>query len=329
MATGPVNQRLRLQHLKFVISVAEWGSMARAAKHLAVSQPVVSKVIADLENMLGVPLFDRSSRGVEPTSYGRALLKRSIALFDDLTTSVDEIKFMANPASGELRIGSTEPLLAGPGAAVMKRLWQRYPGVNFRIVEADSATLLNRDLPERHIELALVPLLSSFANKELDATILFKDRLCVVVGKKSPCAHRRGITLADLLDQPWCVAPSSVGTLLTDAIRASNLNMPRVAFTTTTSHLLLQLLESGEFVGHFGERLLQFFVDRFAVKILPIELPVEPFAVAIVRVKNRSISPLARLFIDCAREITEPLTKPRSVKRRGGKSARRPTNVAG
>ena len=63
-------------------AVAEWRSMQRAAKNLAISQPVVSKTIADLEAVLGVRLFDRTPQGVEPTPYGRALLKRSIAIFD-------------------------------------------------------------------------------------------------------------------------------------------------------------------------------------------------------------------------------------------------------
>jgi DNA-binding transcriptional LysR family regulator len=68
MLTGIVGHRLKLQHLKVVMAVAEWGSIAKAAKHLAISQPVVSKVIADLEDVLGVRLFDRSSQGVEPTA---------------------------------------------------------------------------------------------------------------------------------------------------------------------------------------------------------------------------------------------------------------------
>ena len=101
--------RLKLQHLRVLMAVAEWGSMAKAAKHLAISQPVVSKVVSDIEDILGVPLFDRSPQGVEPTAYGRALLRRSVAVFDDLRTGLEEIKFMADPSAGELRIGSTEP----------------------------------------------------------------------------------------------------------------------------------------------------------------------------------------------------------------------------
>jgi DNA-binding transcriptional LysR family regulator len=310
--TELVGHRLKLQHLKVMTVVAEWGSMAKAAKHLAISQPVISKVIADLEDMLGVRLFDRSPQGVEPTLYGRALLKRSVALFDDLKASVDEIKFLADPTAGELRIGGTEPLLAGLGAAVIERLSRQYPRIIFHVVQADSATLINRDLPERRIELAIVPLLSPFVNDDLEATILFQDHMRVVVGMKSCWARRRRVTLADLIDEPWCVARSSLGSMTADAFASSGLKAPRITVSTTAAHLLLQLLESGRFVGHFGDGLLHFFANRFAVKKLPIELPIQPFAIAIVTLKNRTVSPVAQLFVDCAHEVAKPLAKRQS-----------------
>jgi DNA-binding transcriptional LysR family regulator len=310
--TELIGHRLKLQHLRIVAAVAEWGSMAKAAQHLAISQPVVSKVIADLEGMLGVRLFDRSPQGVEPTLYGRALIKRSVAIFDDLKSGVDEIKFLADPTAGELRIGSTEPLLAGLGFAVIDRLCRQYPRIVFDVVQADSTTLLNRDLPERRIELAIVPLLSPAVGEDLAATVLFQDRLRVVVGMNSPWAHRRRTTLADLIDEPWCVARSPLGSQISDVFPASGLKRPRIAVTTTTAHLLFQLLETGRFVGHFGEGLVYFFAKRFAVKKLPIELPLAPFAMAIVTLKNRTISPMAQLFIDCAREVAKPLIKRRS-----------------
>jgi DNA-binding transcriptional LysR family regulator len=310
--TELIGHRIKLQHLRIVTAVAEWGSMAKAAQHLAISQPVVSKVIADLEEMLGVRLFDRSPQGVEPTLYGRALLKRSVAIFDDLQTSVDEIKFLADPTAGELRIGSTEPLLAGLGFAVIDRLCRQYPRIVFDVVQADSTTLLNRDLRGRRIELALVPLLSSAVGEDLETTVLFQDHLRVVVGTNSPWAHRRRITLADLVDEPWCVARSPLGSQMSDVFPASGLAKPRIAVTTTTAHLLFQLLETGRFVGHFGDGLLYFFAKRFAVKKLPIELPLAPFTIAIITLKNRTISPVAQLFIDCAREVAKPLLMRRS-----------------
>src|SRR5579859_5222076 len=200
MRSDVVGHRLKLQHLRVVMAVAEWGSMQKAAKQLAISQPVVSKVIADIESVLGVRLFDRSPQGVEPTSYGRALLKGGVAVFDELRTSLDEIKFLSDPTAGELRIGSTEPILAGLGAAVIERMSQQYPRIDFRVVQADTAVLLGRELPERRIELAIVPLVSKVAGEDhLEATVLFEDRLRLVVGMTSRWAKRRKITLAELI----------------------------------------------------------------------------------------------------------------------------------
>jgi DNA-binding transcriptional LysR family regulator len=85
------DHRLKLPQLNALIAVAQAGSMAKAAKHLATSQSVISKAVGDLENTLGVRLFDRKPPGVELTLYGRPLLKRGIAIFDDIRTSVGEI----------------------------------------------------------------------------------------------------------------------------------------------------------------------------------------------------------------------------------------------
>src|ERR1041385_3886409 len=81
-----ISRRIKLRHLNVLLAVIEQGSMVKAAERLAITQPVVSKAIADLESLLGVQLVDRGPQGIEPTLYGRALLKRSVSIFDDLKT---------------------------------------------------------------------------------------------------------------------------------------------------------------------------------------------------------------------------------------------------
>jgi DNA-binding transcriptional LysR family regulator len=309
MLPDMIGPRLKLQHLRIVMAVAEWGSMQQAARHLAISQPVVSKIIAELEDVLGVRLFDRSPQGVEPTRYGRALLKRSVAVFDELRTGVDEIRFLADPTVGELRIGSTEPLLAGFGLAVIERLWRQHPLIDFRVVEAGSSVLLARELPERHIDLALVPLAGTVVPDDQEATILFEDNSRVIVGTNNPLARRRRVTLADLVDEPWCVARSAIGSHVADAFGAAGLPAPRLALTATSVHLMFQLLEGGRFVGHFGDKMLHFYTNRFALRRLPVELPATPFSVAVVTVKNRTVSPVAQIFVDCARDVAGTLAR--------------------
>src|SRR5947209_11854572 len=107
-----IGRRLRLRDLHVFFTVAQRGSMAKAAAQLGVSAPTVSEVIADLEHGLGVRLFDRSQQGVEPTAYGRALLKRTVIVFDELKQSIRDIEFLSNPSVGELKIGCPDSIAA-------------------------------------------------------------------------------------------------------------------------------------------------------------------------------------------------------------------------
>src|SRR5512141_2174901 len=89
-----VGRRLKLRDLHILSAVVQWGSMAKAASHLGMSQPAVSESIASLESALRVRLLDRSTRGVEPTRYAHALLKRSDVVFDELRQGIRDIEFL-------------------------------------------------------------------------------------------------------------------------------------------------------------------------------------------------------------------------------------------
>src|SRR5262245_52218097 len=106
-----VGRRLTLRDLNILLAVAEAGSMAKGATRLAISQPAISRAIADMEHTLGVRLLDRSPQGIEPTQYGRALLKRGVAVFDELKQGVQDIEFLSDPGAGELQIGASTALM--------------------------------------------------------------------------------------------------------------------------------------------------------------------------------------------------------------------------
>src|SRR5689334_2700950 len=113
-----IERRLKLHHLRVLMAVVQMGSMHKAAEHLGTSQPAVSRSISDLEHALGVRLLDRSRVGVEATQYGRAIIKRGVAVFDELRQGVKDIEFLADPTAGELRIGCTEGVASGPAFAI-------------------------------------------------------------------------------------------------------------------------------------------------------------------------------------------------------------------
>src|SRR5262245_57450780 len=96
-----IERRKRLHHLRRLLAVVQAGSMGKAAKQLATSQPAISRSISDLESTIGVRLLDRTPQGIEPTPYGRALLKRSISVFDELAQGIKDIRFLADPSVGQ------------------------------------------------------------------------------------------------------------------------------------------------------------------------------------------------------------------------------------
>jgi DNA-binding transcriptional LysR family regulator len=147
-----IGRRLKPHELHIFLAVAERGNMAKAAEYLSISRPVVSKAIASLEQIVGVPLFDRNASGVEPTRYGAALQRRAIGLFDELRQTVNELSFLANPNSGELRIGCTEVLAGGFVAALIADITARYPGLAIR-TELGSVVQQYPPLRERRCEL--------------------------------------------------------------------------------------------------------------------------------------------------------------------------------
>jgi len=307
-----IGRRLKLQDVHILLATVQWGSMAKAAEHLGMSQPVVSRSIAGLEHTLGVRLLERSRNGVEPTMYGRALLAHGLAAFDDLKQGVRAIEFLADPTAGEVRVGCPEAIAAGLLLAVIDRFSRQCPRVVVSVTAADNMSPEYRPLRERKVDFLLGGTMKSFAEDDLDAEILYQDRLYIVSGRENRWARRRKIELAELADEPWLLSPSSIySSRLADAFHAAGLAAPKGSVRTYSHHQRISLLATNRFVGVLSGSVLRFNADRFPLRVLPIDLAVPPWSVAIVTLKNRTVSPVVQTFIDCVRDVAKPLAKER------------------
>jgi len=303
-------RRLKLSDLRLFQAVAEHGGMAKAAVHLNISQPAVSKAIAALENTLGVRLLDRNPQGVAPTVYGLALLDGGVAVFDELIKSVKQIEFLADPGAGELRIGCTEAGAAGFVPAVISRLSESYPRVVFRVTTADPVTLVERELPQRKVELAVGALPGLSPAGDIDATLLFDDRHFVMAGERNKWVRRRNVKLADLVHEPWILPPpdSLMGTYIAKAFRGHGLEPPRSQVVSFSIPLCHHLLATGRFLT-MHPAVMARLGKYLPLKRVAVDFAGIPRPIGIMTLKNRTLSPLARLFIDCAREMAIPLSK--------------------
>jgi DNA-binding transcriptional LysR family regulator len=304
-----IERRLSLHDLRVLLSVIDAGSMGKAARRLATSQPAISRSIAELESALGVRLLDRTPQGIEPTDYGRALLRRGISVFDELTQGIKDIRFIADPTSGELRIGASIAIAAGFVSTVINRLYRRFPGLSFQVLSTDTATA-SRALLDRHVDVAVVHVIEPLPEELLDAETLLQDPHVVVAGTQNPLLRRRGLKLGDLMHEPWSlpISDSPYGSVVLEAFRAQGLQVPRTAVSSTLP-VRSAMLSTGRFLSMVPRVVLQFPTKGQAFKALKIELPTTPRSLALLTLKNRTLNPVAQLFIESARQTAKPLAR--------------------
>jgi DNA-binding transcriptional LysR family regulator len=306
-----IGRRLKLRDVNILLTVVQSGSMAKAAEVLSVSNPVVSKTISDLEHTLGVRLLERSPQGVELTIYGRALLDHGVAAFDELKQAVKHIEFLADPTAGDVRIGASIAISAGFLAAVTDRLTRSHPKINFHVLSADSATTY-RALQERKVDLVIVHIFPPFTEDRMNAEILFHEPHAVLAGATNPLTRRRKLELADLIEERWTLPPSDslFGGVILEAFRSKGLDIPRTVVTASLP-MRCAMLASGRFVTMAPASIAQLPRKNAALRTLPIDLPTSVRPAAVVTLKRRPPSPVAELFVNCARDVAKSLAKKR------------------
>jgi DNA-binding transcriptional LysR family regulator len=304
-----IGRRLKLRDLHILLAVVQCGNMSKAARQLSVSNPVVTKAVADLEHALGVRLLDRTPRGVDLTVYGRALLDRGLAAFDELRQAVKHIEFLANPTAGEVRIACSLATSVGFIVAVIERLSRRFPRIVFNIRAGPEVDAL-RALGERTVDLVIGRMFSLTIEDHLNAEILYDDPFVVAAGMHSPWVRRRKIELAELVNEPWVLPPadSPFGSVIEEAFRAVGLKVPASTVIASAVPMRNALLASGRFLTIVPSSVLKFSGNEPTSKALPIELPIARRPIGAMTLKNRMLNPLAQRFIDCAREMVKPTT---------------------
>jgi DNA-binding transcriptional LysR family regulator len=309
-----IGRRLRFRDMHVFFTVVRHGSMAKAAVELGVAPPTVSEVIADLERALGVRLLERGPKGAEPTLYGRALLKRGMAAFDELKQGIRDIEFLSDPAVGEVHIGCDESIAAATLPRIAECFAQEYPGVVLNVEDIDL-----RNYPPNVRELGFDLVLTRLQGpgeetdpfNDLNVEVLFEDKLVVAVGAHSRWAHRRKMDIADLGDAPWILSGPNRWNyrVVAEAFRIRGAHMPKACLKTLSVHLRANLLTSGNFITTFPESVVDFYAHRFGLKVLPVALPRHPWPVVVLTLKNRTLSPVVTAFINCARAVTKRPTK--------------------
>lgn len=300
-----IGSRLKLRELQILSTVVDCGSMAKGAMQLRLTQPAVSGAIANLEGIVGVRLLDRSPRGVEPTIYGEALLRRGHVAFDELQQGLQEIEHLMDPTAGEVRLACPESLSAGFLAAIIARTTHQYPRIAVHVVETQTAEQDFRELRERAIDVMLGRLLKPLTQDDVNMEILCDDHFVVAASTANRWATRKKIALKDLMNEQWILFPKSNVTspYIEELFRANELEPPPATVATFSTHLRLHLLATGQFLTVVQDSVVRYHARRWSLKALPVVMQRQPAPIVAFTLKNRTISPVVRVFLEHAKEL--------------------------
>lgn len=241
--------RARLRHLQLLVYIAELASLQKAAEAIGMSQPGATHALAEMESILGLPLFERHSRGMRPTALGHALLPPVRQAIRQVQACAETVASMGAGAAGTVRIGTIGAGLSG----VLARVIPSFSSAQSDVVVDVQAVAVD-DLLQL-LERGEVDLLCCRQPAQLPRSMTFtplvEDRYAVICGPQHPMAGRRGVGLAELAEQVW-LTPPPTGIAARDFHRLFDLlgGPPRTCWVSGRAMLLtLAMLQQRELLS--------------------------------------------------------------------------------
>jgi len=198
----------RLRHLQLLVAVADEGNLRRAAADVGLSQPAATQALAELEELLEMPLFERHAKGMRLTAAGHAVIPVIRHALEALQASTESLAALREGVSGQLRLGVITAVASAVLGERVLRFCTRHPAMRVEIVE-DSAPHLLQELQAGTLNLVLCrrpqPVPARLHFERLRA-----DEACVLAGPGHPLAGRHGLVLEDLAGYAWMRPPRGV-----------------------------------------------------------------------------------------------------------------------
>lgn len=292
-----------IRHLQYFLEVARWKSFTKAGEELHITQPTISKMIKNIEEELGVELFDRSGRRVELTDAGEVILaqaKHIVTAFENLSSELDVLRSLKK---GHIRIGL--PPMAGSSffPQVIGQFHEQYPEITVELVEV-GAKKVEADVESGALDIG-VGLLPTKADIYHSITIV-KGRLMVLVHPTHPLANRSEVRLAELSQELFVLFREDFA--LHDRIPAECMRagfQPHVVCESSQWDFIREMVAANLGIALLPETICQGF-DPTRVCFIPLVEPEIPWHLAIIWRKDRYVSFATQEWIKFTRKLLTP-----------------------
>ena len=303
-----LRSNIKLRHLQLLVALDQFRHLGRTAEFMSVSQPAVSKMLAEVESMLALTLFDRSARGTEPTASGVSLIRFARSVLAEYERTRDEIAAVASGTAGRTRVGSmvvAMPVLLARAVALLK---QRSTQATVLVEEGDLTHLLPK-LRLGELDVFVGRLEPGYASPDLVTEALYEEPMVAVVAADHALASKAKPNWADLACIP-CVLPppwASLRVKIEQQFFKHGLEPPQDVVETASFLGLTIFLQQRGAAGFLARSVANHFASQGLVKVLPLKVAIELPPVGLITLRGRRLTTTTQQFIDCLRQVNSAL----------------------
>lgn len=299
-----LRSNIKLRHLQLVVALDEFRHLGRTAEFLSVTQPAVSKMLGEVESMLGFVLFERSTRGSVPTAAGRSFVRFARSVLAGYERTRDEIAAEESGLAGRTRVGSMAVTLPTLLAQAVEELKQRSGQARVLVEEGDLTHLLPK-LRLGELDLFVGRLEPGYASPDLVTEALYQEPMRVVVAPGHPLARRRHPGWKDLAALPCVVPPpwASLRVKLEQQFHRHGLQPPTDLVETASFLGQVTFIRQRGAAAFMAEGVARHFEAAGLVQVLALEVPVEVPPAGLITLRERPVTPVTQQLIDCLRKV--------------------------
>ncbi|HVY81561.1 MAG TPA: LysR substrate-binding domain-containing protein [Steroidobacteraceae bacterium] len=290
--------RIKTRQLMLLIAIGDEGNIHRAAEILRVSQPAASKLLKDLEDALGVTLFERLPRGMRPTWYGEAMIRHARMALSNLAQAGSELEALKTGRFGEVTVGA----ITGPALSLLPQavaiVAREQPNLRVQLVVESSDVLLER-LVQSKLDIMVGRLSETHDKTNLAYERLADEPVCAVARPNHPLLSDPSLTLRHLEDAPWIVPP--VGSVLRHRFelmfQEAGHSVPPQLIETSSILFMTKMLQESDFIAVIPTEVARYYASYGMLAILPIKLSCTMDAFGIILRKDWLLSPAAKVVL--------------------------------
>lgn len=308
-----IRARLRTRHLLLLTAIGEEGNIHRAAEMLNMSQPAASRLLRDLEEIIGAELFERLPRGVRANSFGETVIRHARIALASLSEAAKEIDLLKAGQTGQVNVGA----ISGPAISLVPRAVSRVarelPLVRIQL-QVDSSDRLLETLQNGKIDIMVGRLLDRHEHSNYTYERLADEPVCAVVRKEHPLLSRSDLDIGTLADAPWIAPP--LGSILRHRFdlmfREAGFDAPRRVIETISPMVVTRLLEETDFLAVLPVDVAQYYASCDLIAKLNVTLSCSMESYGVITRKGWLLSPAAKAMHEALLDAATPGRKERS-----------------